>query len=364
MIKKLIIKNFQSHKESIFDFSKGFNVIIGTGDSGKTSSLRALNWVRSNRPLGEGFIRTGTEEASVKLELSDEVNSWITRTRGKTNSYTIHTDSNSEDMVLTAFGNNVPEEVSSLINMDEINIQWQTNPYYLVYESAGQIALIIRETYGLDQIDKVISNIGSKIRVNNGKLENVELELNDINTEIKELENIDLIKLKNLIEEAEIKINNKLNKELLVKNLSKLINDIKNVNNRISSIPENLDDIIKQSEKELEKYEFVLSSVNSIKLTIKQIKTISIPCIKADEIDEVIRKTDILNKYTKINSKLTNLESLISKIKFNDSRIEEFEQLVKAQKELINTSMEELTECPYCGEDLNETSKEKLLNNE
>lgn len=363
MIKAVDITNFQSHKHSRLEFSKGFNVIIGSGDHGKTAILRALNWVRSNRPLGEGFIRTGTEETVVKLELLDEVNSSITRTKGKTNSYIIHSNINSDDIVLTSFGSNVPEEVSSLINIDEINIQWQTNPYYLVYESAGQIALTIRETYGLDQIDKVVHNIGSKIKENNGKLENIESELNNINTKIKELEEFDLNRLKNLIEKAEEKVGKQLKLNILVKNLSKLINDIKNVDNKISSIPENLDEIIKKIESELEKYEFVLSLVNSVKLIIKQLKTISIPCIESNEIDDIIGKTDILNKYTKINSKLNNLESLIGKIKLNNDKIEEFEQLIEAQKELMNMIMEDLTECPNCGSKLNETSKEKLLKN-
>ncbi len=40
MLDKLIMKNFQSHKETVFNFDKSVNVICGETDSGKSSIER------------------------------------------------------------------------------------------------------------------------------------------------------------------------------------------------------------------------------------------------------------------------------------------------------------------------------------
>ena len=72
MIKSIDIENFQSHKKTRIDFDPGVNVIIGRSDSGKTSILRALNWVINNKPSGEAFIRHGNKEARASIILDDK----------------------------------------------------------------------------------------------------------------------------------------------------------------------------------------------------------------------------------------------------------------------------------------------------
>ena len=44
MLKKLILKNFQSHSDSELEFDKGINVICGNSDSGKSSIIRSFIW--------------------------------------------------------------------------------------------------------------------------------------------------------------------------------------------------------------------------------------------------------------------------------------------------------------------------------
>ena len=52
MIRKLNIQNIQSHKNTELEFSPGINAIVGSSNNGKSAILRALYWVRYNRPLG------------------------------------------------------------------------------------------------------------------------------------------------------------------------------------------------------------------------------------------------------------------------------------------------------------------------
>ena len=56
MIKSVLYRNFQSHKKTLLEFHDGINIIMGPTDSGKTSLLRGLYWVRYNRPRGDDFI--------------------------------------------------------------------------------------------------------------------------------------------------------------------------------------------------------------------------------------------------------------------------------------------------------------------
>ena len=42
MIKKIIMKNFESHENSEIEFSGGLNLIIGQSNQGKSSIVRAL----------------------------------------------------------------------------------------------------------------------------------------------------------------------------------------------------------------------------------------------------------------------------------------------------------------------------------
>jgi exonuclease SbcC len=47
VIKRFDLVDFQSHKETHLEFVEGLNVIIGPSDSGKSSVVRALNFLIS-----------------------------------------------------------------------------------------------------------------------------------------------------------------------------------------------------------------------------------------------------------------------------------------------------------------------------
>ena len=80
MIKKLHIRNFQSHKDSRLIFSDGVNVIVGNSDSGKSAILRALNWVITNRPSGDSYISNWGGPTYVIVETEEGT---VIRERGK-----------------------------------------------------------------------------------------------------------------------------------------------------------------------------------------------------------------------------------------------------------------------------------------
>lgn len=50
MFKKLALKNYKTHKDTVLEFSPGVNVITGDTGQGKTNILLSLAWVKDNRP--------------------------------------------------------------------------------------------------------------------------------------------------------------------------------------------------------------------------------------------------------------------------------------------------------------------------
>lgn len=186
MLKQLSIKNFQSHKDSLFTFGEGVNAITGTSRHGKSASLRAINWVLTNRPSGEGHIsfwawdKKGKQIAPtvVKITTDEHV---IERVRSATvNGYTI------DGKLLEAIGTDVPKEVTDALNFADMNMQAQMDRPFLLADSAGEVGRFFNKIVKLDAIDTFQSAIDSKKRknkadldANKGNLERVEKELKD-----------------------------------------------------------------------------------------------------------------------------------------------------------------------------------------
>lgn len=60
-LKRVRLENFQSHRNSVIDFDRGLNVIVGPSDSGKSAIIRAIKWALYNEPSGNYFIREGEQ---------------------------------------------------------------------------------------------------------------------------------------------------------------------------------------------------------------------------------------------------------------------------------------------------------------
>lgn len=170
-IKKIILQNFQSHKYSELEFSNSLNIIVGASDSGKTSILRAIKWVLYNEPLGDYFIRKGSEEVSVTLVFNDETE--VTRYRGKSKNQYILTI-NGESSIYEGFGSSVPEEIIiatgiKKINLDQnqsrsINLSEQLDGPFLLSEKGSTKAASIGRLVGANIIDDALKDTLSDIR--------------------------------------------------------------------------------------------------------------------------------------------------------------------------------------------------------
>lgn len=193
MLKTLRVQNYESHKDSLLNFHPGINTVIGDSDKGKSGIFRSIMAVTSNKMMelshiskwikgkdGSGKILSG-EECRIELGMD---NGTVTRIRSdKQNSYLV----TGLDDSLDAVKKDVPEQVAKLVNMDDVNYQWQFDPPYFLGISAGQVAKELNKIVKIDVIDKYISVSKKKVRETETKIANEQAEIDKQDIGIEKL---------------------------------------------------------------------------------------------------------------------------------------------------------------------------------
>lgn len=168
MIKRLTLENFQKHRSFKLKLSPHVTTIIGPSDIGKSAIFRALGWIVFNRPAGDDFIHEDFDTASATLHVDGHE---IGRTKGKRNVYTLNTEE------FVAFGQDVPEPVSTILNLSKINFQAQHDSAFWFSESAGEVSRQINQIVNLKVIDSTLSSIASSLRKSRVEMEVCESRL-------------------------------------------------------------------------------------------------------------------------------------------------------------------------------------------
>lgn len=207
MIQSIELYNYQSHRHSRLEFTKGVNSITGSSNSGKSTILRSIGWVVDNRPTGEGSISFWAwnakgkqlEPCSVKITLDN--GTVIERVRdADRNCYII------DGKQLDALNRSVPPEVTDALNFSETNLQKQFGAPFLLTYSAGEVGKFFNKIAHFDAIDKYQATIESKKRKTKAELEMVRENLSRVEEDLKTFDWIPMAeKLLKKIEEAEKK---------------------------------------------------------------------------------------------------------------------------------------------------------------
>jgi len=225
IIKQIEITNFQSHRHTVIDLSEAVNVFQGTSDHGKTAIIRAIVWVLYNKsPNSLKHWDAGAKEAvSVSITLFD--GSVIERRRTKSkNQYVVN------GKVLNAIGRGVPEEVSDLINLTDLNLKKQFGLPFMVMDTGGTIARKLNEVVELDAMDITLSSAKTRIQKTKRALEVAETRQEELTSELEDFDGLEEVEgLVTVYEELcqSIAVSRKQEKDLL--SLQASIKEIKDI---------------------------------------------------------------------------------------------------------------------------------------
>ena len=302
MLKRLLLRNFQKHRNLDLNFTSGLNVIIGSSDSGKSAVFRALNWLRYNRPtIGiEKFKSWGSKENENMSVTAEFDNCTIKRERGKSsNFYQINSDE-----PLDKIKTDVPYDVENLINMNYINFQRQDQGYSFLQDSPGEAANKIGEIVEMSIISDVIKNLNRYLlEAKRGrdfadkKVLEIDSELNDLPSPSKIAKVKDML---NRLENAEKKKREKENELLLILESEARINELR------------------EREEDLEfwtSYKEIVEKINFyfVNLDNYQNKNYSLKN-SLDKIYELRKKEKNLKNILKYKEKVEKVLSLIKKL--------------------------------------------------
>jgi DNA repair protein SbcC/Rad50 len=275
MIKQLIIHNFQSHADTVLDLDLGVNLITGQSDSGKTAIIRALKWLATNRPLGDGFRSWGSKDAtSVSVILDDE--SLLTHRPSK---YIL--TKNLEVSEWNAVGTGVPETVQQTLNISDLSWQSQMDPPFLLSDSPGEVARTLNEVADLDKIDSTLVNINRMARDNRTQLTAEVQHGRELELQLSEFRNLDdwLARADQLAEQKR-----KADAlDSLAESGMEVLDEYKQVKARISSLRTDFSNIetgldslknvigeLNEQEKQLDDASTLLQQVNCVTARLKQ----------------------------------------------------------------------------------------------
>ena len=367
MIKKVVIENFQSHKNTELEFVPGVNVIAGQSDSGKSAILRALQWALWNRPSGFSFkssFADDKEPTRVRIDFCD--GKWLERIRGKNvNEYRLDGLGN-----LKAIGVHVPDEVIQVHKMDDINFQSQFDQHFLLHDSPGEVARKLNEIVGLDVIDRILKRINSLASTSKAQLLESESRIEDLEKEIDQYRFLDELEIE--IDEIEKAIEKKENCQRMVEGISDILDSLQQIDKQlerfsgINEIESSYLDLIEEAGK----LDDLSSQVEVLKETIEEIENSD---SKIEELNEWIKMEGEVEGLLELAGELDKtrkdeklLNSLLSTLENTQKTISKWTAKVNSLIEEYVVLLEEIKVCPVCGspisEDCIETIKQGLVN--
>lgn len=203
-ITSVIIKGFQSHRESSFNLSPGLTVITGPSDAGKTAVIRALRWLAFNEPQGEGFLYTvrnadgsikdQEEQAEVTVYFDNGVSITKTRRKGKTT----YVHSLYPEPWEKA---EVPQEIKDTLGLIKqtygdnfetcLNFAFQLDPPFLLSETGGTGAKVLGKLAGTEVVDKAIGAVNKRTHNTRTELSQAEKQIGQLDVELLEYLEVD-----------------------------------------------------------------------------------------------------------------------------------------------------------------------------
>ena len=381
-IKKIVLRNFQSHSYTKIELSPKINIFLGKGNRGKSAIIRALKWVFFNEPQGTSFIKKGETFASCAVTFDNDYT--IIRERGdKINRYVLISPDNKR-VEYSNFGREIPSDIKKILKIETLpvenglklspQIKDQMEAVYLLDETPSTLHSTLLTISGGQTVDEAIKSLSLDLDRLNRKEKDLKREIEEKENNLKYYEGVDeekseILRIKDEIDLLKKKEDRKLNL-IKIKNTFFELNKEKEQLNYYFSKIKNVDEIENESLSLIDKKTKYLKLKSIIKeLTTNknelELSQKSLNLYKDNEInyeriekilslrDKFIKLKNIYFKYQKIKKELEN------EIKVKEEVENDINKVVNGYVNLIV----ENGVCPVCYREIDEKIKKNIEDN-
>lgn len=207
-LKKLTVRGYQSHEDSVFFFAEGLTVITGPSGHGKTSgTMRPIKWLAFGEPAGDDFLHTLRDEStgeiksrSDQVQIIAEMYDGVTIEKIRRKKKTTHRLSTMEEPFEKA---ETPLEVTEALGLNiynfgdfetAINFAYQLEAPFLLSESPSAGAKVLGKLAGTEAVDMAIKSVSKDTHKVRGERDKAKKDI-----ESKEAELLDYLFLEDAI---------------------------------------------------------------------------------------------------------------------------------------------------------------------
>lgn len=347
-IKSIVVQNFQSHRKTVLNLSKGVNAIVGNSDCGKSALFRALVWDILNKPKGDKNFRSRWGgDTSIEIEFSDGTS--VERKKTKDNLYILNGD---EENAFTAFKEEIPGPIYEALNMEDINLQTQMDAPFLLSSSSGDVAKLLNKIANLTTIDTTLSNIRKRTL-------GVSRDITSIKEQMDELEAVEksfsyLKQMEKDVEALNVLLDRwgAMDDETTL--LSALIDKISEDENELDDfeILVSFEKRVKEALAMQEQKKSLFQDTLALEYIIKKIEKLSKELnalLDLDDAEEALESVLKLSaERNEARTHMLQLNSLVGSTRAKLSKLEIVEEEIEALEQQFHDEFPD--KCPLCGE--------------
>lgn len=348
-IKSIEVYNFQPYVSSILNLAAGVNIITGASDKGKSAIMRLLRWVFRNKPRGFAFRSSfAKEDETVKGVVSFDDDTFVGRERGEgLNCYLTPTHDESDP--LDTIGTDVPDEVLSIVNIDDYCFRGQHDPYFLLQDTPGGVGRTLNEIVGWSEIDDVRKKIKKIISKSESSFENAEAEEKKLRDELAFYDNLDAMqkdidKLGKMLRERDLLRQERTELYKICRELQNLEDDIEQLDLwlKIEEESKDLFVLLDEHNADMREKNAIQELIDGIEEINGEIADIDFDLEYYDEISKIAEDIRIYKKEVII---LEEIKQTVGDIETIDDEI----PYIEAKIRHIDDQILSIGICPYCG---------------
>ncbi|MGG7131029.1 AAA family ATPase [Clostridium perfringens] len=373
-VQKMVLKNFQSHVDTELNFSEGLNVLIGESRQGKTSILRAFDFIIENRSKKNvrRFITNGKDRCEVSIYLSNgyTITRIVERKANGKNGYIVENNNTGKVEEFNTKGLPIIQELMGFNTLDidkdlsvPLNFLRQGDSWFLIGDkyTAPQREKIIGGIYGTHFADAVIRKYEREERSINASIKNKKEDKLSLENEINKYDYLEeLDKTKDIIIEKQNQVM-KLQEE--INSIREIVNEIQRLTKEITLMEKIIEDtnciddvsekirFVKTLVDEYEKIKFIQSKRTSIikegksfKLIIDRTSNVKLLLEKYSSLKDLILDNNELLKeydaYKKTSNNVTNLKNNIRRENYIIEKTELVDDLNNKFRNFVTLSNE------------------------